>query len=237
MIRSFRLVVLTFIVLAYSRDASAQLVVFDPAAVIKIVEQSIVVTKQFEQLKSMATRLQGLGQFNITPIKPTDWDVAGSLAPARVNEVATAAEMIAAMPEGPAKQQRLQELAFHFASARGSSHAMKQGGLVQADAAGQLASAINALRGSIMSSSDDDQQLASILQKIAAASGIHAHQLDGQTNVQIGSLNQLAIMQQRQINLDVEGINTAVTTMELVEPIGDSYTRGTSAVIRNWRSQ
>ncbi len=243
MIRQLRPLLLILLV-AFPRQAHAQIVVYDPAAwfqrgtqILHDVDVVAHTKSTADQLTDMAKGLSGLGGFRIVPIVNTTWDTQAAMPPARIAQIENAAEIVAAMREGDAKRYLQNKLALIYVAARSQSHALKQSLAVQTDAGGPLTATINALMNTILSGNQADQQLVSVLQKIAIAGSVQHHQLDSLTQVSVGTVNQLGIMGQRQTNLDVEGLNTSLNTLELVEPVGESYTSGTAQAIRGWRSQ
>ncbi len=241
MIRYSRPLLLVMLI-AIPRPALAQWVVVDPAAIVKIFEQTQETIKIVTEarrtgdiLGGLKFRLGGLGSYRTQPILPTTWDTQGSMAPARIPQIAEAVEIIAAMPPGDQKRYWENQLALQFVSARTQSHSLKQNLAVQTDAAGPLSSVINALMGAILSGSDADHSATAILDKIAIGAGIQAHQNDGLAQINIGTANVLGVINQRQQNVEIEQLNVGLITQSQAVAFGQRSTRGSAEAIRHWR--
>ncbi len=241
MIRHSRLLLLLMLI-AIPRPAQCQWVVVDPAAIVKIFEQTQETIKIVTEAKrtgdilgGLKFRLGGLGSYRTAPVLPTTWDTQGAMPPARIPQIAEAAEIIAAMPPGDQKRYWENQLALQFVSARTQSHSLKQNLAVQTDAAGPLSSVINALMGAILSGSDADHSATAILDKIAIGAGIQAHQNDGLAQINIGTANVLGVINQRQNNSEVEQLNLGLETSANAVTFGQSYISGSAAILRAWR--
>ncbi len=242
MIKYLRPVILVLIIAAWSRPVAGQIAVYDIGTWVKlgqqilhekdIVEQT---TNTVNQLANIAKRLGGdQGRFRTIPIAKNTWDLPGVIAPARVPGLPDIEEIVASMRAGDGRRQLENLLAWQFVSIRTHQHAIKAANNVQIDANGPLAEAMAALNAAVVSPDKEDHRVAALLGKLAAGSGIQAHQNEGLTQVAIGTLNQLGIMQQRAINAEISQLNMAVTNLE--QPaFGQTYISGSAEALRAWR--
>ncbi len=231
MIRYLRPVILVLII-AFPRDAAAQWVVVDPAAIVKIFEQTQETIKIVTEarrtgdiLGGLKFRLGGLGSYRTQPVLPTTWDTQASMPAARITQISDAAEIIAAMPQGEQRRYWETMLGMQYTSARTLSHSLKQNLAVQTDAAGSITGVINALMSAVLSGSDADHSVTAILDKLAVGATVNAHQLDGLHGV----------INNRQNNSEVEQLNLGLETSANAVTFGQSYISGSAAVLRAWR--
>ncbi len=229
---------LLLILIAFPRPVAGQWVVIDPAAIVKIFEQTQetikIVTEAKKTATSLTTPLLGLGAFRLAPVPPQEWSVQQSIPAARAVTMAEAEQLVAAMAPGPAREFLQQQLSLIFVSARSGSHANKAGDLVREDLKGQLGRVIQALSASMQSSGADAHSVAAELGRIAMANGVQLHALDGLTQVNLGILDHLAIQTQRMQNADQSALNSGLTTQANAVAFGTSTTKGSAEILRHF---